>query len=591
MWKVLLSLFILFTIGRAALFFLNQSKPKGKFSYTEVALYSFSLGYAILTIIGVILAQFGLLIPPINIIVITLIPVLPICFWIYKKRKKTSHYSQDFGGEGQLNQETSISKHGEFFSFSIKFSHIILLLIFAVGLFLRLETQLANPWLGDQDPYYHLSFIDSIVVQGTLPSRTFWGFYSYPPSFHVVFATLISTIQVDRFLLMKLVPEFLGFLCVPAVYALIKRKYSEWAGIASAAFLAICSFHIYRTNIAIPEPIALLAMLMFFHAMTTQKGTKKYLLAGVFASMVFLTNAIGIIYFIPSVASIFLVLLVLRRWNEALEYLKAMFIGIVLSGVFWLPTLSNLGLSGILEGLGPSLPFGLFSFTSRTYFSWIGWGACILALVGLSACLRNFKDKDNIILIIPPIFFVFLIEAGNNGYFIVDALWVWRSLLFLGTWVALLAGVGVWRLMQTKRRKIAMTALTLMVFLTAVSFPALYWDRYPVNWGYDDADFYYRSYLDNYADIFKDKNHMIYSADYWTFNYGAFNNVILPRELPQMGEALLRNDTSVLIDLIKNYNIKYLILFNGTQQADFLVQSNLAYTYYENRITIVFAIK
>ena len=87
MWKVLLSLFILFAIGRVALFFLNQSKTRKGFSYTEVALYSFSLGYAILTIIGVILAQFGLLIPPINIIVITLIPFLLIFFLIYKKRK------------------------------------------------------------------------------------------------------------------------------------------------------------------------------------------------------------------------------------------------------------------------------------------------------------------------------------------------------------------------------------------------------------------------------------------------------------------------------------------------------------------------
>jgi hypothetical protein len=589
MWKVLLSLFVLFAIGRAAFFILNQSKPKEKYSHTEVMLYSFSLGYAIITIICLILAQFGLLIPPINIIAITLIPFLSFCFWIYKKRKKNSLHSQDFFGESKLNQETRTSKHDAVFSFPIKFSHIILLLIFAVSLFLRLETQLADLWLGDQDPYYHLSFIDSIVVQGTLPSRTFWGFYSYPPSFHVVFATLISTIQVDRFLLMKIVPEFLGFLCVPAVYALIKRKYGEWAGIASAAFLAICSFHIYRTNIPIPEPIALLAMLMFFHAMTTQKGTKKYLLGGVFASMVFLTNAISLIFFLPIVVSIFLLLLMVRRRNEALEYLKAMFIGIVLSGVFWLPTLSNLGLSGILEGLGPPYPFGAFSFTSFTYFTWIGWGACILALVGLYVCLRNFKE--NIILTIPAIFFVFLIEAGNNGYFIVDAPWLFRSLLYLGTWITLLAGVGFWRLMQAKRKKIALAALAIMVVLTAFSFPALSRNRYPVNWDYDNADFYYKSYLENYADIFKDKNYMIYSADSWTFNYAAFNNVILTRELPQMEEALLRNDDSVLIDLIKNYNIKYLILFNGTQEANFLVQSNLANIYYENWQTIVLAIK
>jgi hypothetical protein len=589
MWKALLSLLILFVIGKAVLFFLNQFMPKTKFSYIEVAIYSFSLGYAVLTIIGVTLAQFGLLIPPINIIAIIIIPILAICFWIFNKKGKTLHKTRYLIREDQPNQEPNISEHTNVFPSSVRFSQIILLLIFALALYLRLETQLTVPWLGDQDPYYHLSFIDSIIVQGTLPSRTFWGFYSYPPSFHVVFATLISTIQVDRYILMKIVPEFLGFLCVPAVYALIKRKYGEWPGIASAAFLAICSFHIYRTNIAIPEPISLLGIIMFFHATTTQEGTKKYLLAGFFASMIFLTNIVGILYFLPSVVAIFFASLLLRRWNIALGFLKATFVGLIFSGIFWLPTLYKTGLSGIFEGLGPSYPYyGVFSFTSHTYFSWIGWGACILALVGFYVCLRDFKN--NLVLLIPTMFFFFLIEAGNNGYLFFEAHLLFRGLLFLGTWVSLLAGVGFWRVMQTKKKRIALIALAVTVVLTMFSFPVLSGNRYPVNWDYEDVDFAYRSYLENYADLFKDKNYMIYSAD-WAFNYGAFDNVILAKELPQMGEALVRNESSVVLDLVNKYKIEYLIFHNGTQGANFLVQSNLAYIYYENWHTIVLAIK
>lgn len=588
MWRALLSLLVLFVIGRTVLFFLNRLEPKGKFSFTEVTIYSFSLGYAVLTIIGVALAQLGLLTPSVNLLVIITMPALAICYWIYKGLEKKSLHSQNLICEDQQNQKRSTAKHPEDLLISVRFSQIILLLVFAVGIILRLETQLTDPWLGDQDPYYHLSFIDSIVAQGKLPYRTFWGFYSYPPSFHVVLATLISTTQVDRYILMKIVPEFLGFLCVPAVYALIKRKYNEWAGIASAAFLAICSFHIYRTNIAIPEPIALLAMLLFFHATTTQTGTKKYMLAGFFASMVFLTNVIGILYFLPCVVAIFFASVILRRWNDALGFLKATFIGLILSGVFWLPTLYRLGLNGIFEGLGPSYPGGLSSYTSHTYFSWIGWGACILALVGLYVCLKNFNN--NLVLLIPLAFFLFLIEASNNGYRFFEANVLFRGLLFLGTWISLLAGAGFGRIMQTKRKKIAMTSLAVMVVLTVVSFPLLSGNRYPVNWGYDYADFVYRSYLENYADLFKDESYTIYSAD-WALNYGAFNNVILDREAPQIGEALLRKDVPVLVDLISEYKIKYLIFHSGTQEAEFLVQSNLAYTYYEDWHTIVVAIK
>ncbi|UCH32320.1 MAG: hypothetical protein JSV05_02775, partial [Candidatus Bathyarchaeota archaeon] len=249
MWLVLLSLFILFTNGKATLFFLNKFEPKEKFSYTEVVLYSFSLGYAVLTIIGTSLAQFGLVISSINLLAVSIMPFLALCFWLYKKREENSRQRYNLLREDQPKFKRNLSKGAKDLRSLIRFSNIILLLIFAVGLILRLETQLSVPWLGDQDPYYHLSFIDSIVAQGSLPSRTYWGSYSYPPSFHVVFATMISTIQVDRYLLLKIAPVFLGFLCIPAAYALIKRKYGEWAGIASAAFLAISSFHIYRTNI------------------------------------------------------------------------------------------------------------------------------------------------------------------------------------------------------------------------------------------------------------------------------------------------------------------------------------------------------
>lgn len=589
MWRVLLGLFILFGNGSATLFFFNRYEPKKTLSYTEVAVYGFSLGYAVLTIIGVALAQIGLLTSPFTWLVIIALPILAICVWIYEKQKRKSVNPDQFIHEERQISEHRFAIHSTDIHISIRFSHLILFLIYAVGIILRLETQLTTEWLGDQDPYYHLAFIDSIVAQGTLPSRTYWGFYSYPPSFHVVFATLISTTHVDRYLLMKVVPEFLGFLCIPAVYVLIKKQYGEWAGITSAAFLAICSFHIYRTNIGIPEPIALLGILMFFHTMTVHTGARQYLVAGLCASMVFLTNVIGILYFLPGVVGVFVVNLILRKWNAAFGYVKATFAGLVFSGVFWLPVLYLLGFKGIFEGLGPSYRFaGSFAFTSYTYLTWIGWGACILALLGVYCCLRDFKN--NLVLLIPTIFIQLLIEAGNNGYFVFDTNVLFRSLLFLGTWVSLLAGVGFWRLLRTKKQRSALITLAVMIVLTGASFPVLSGVRYPVNWGYDVADFVYRSYLENYADIFTDRTHMIYSGDY-ALNYGSFNNVIWDKEAPQISGALLRNETSVVTQLFDEYQIKYLIFPNEGKEVDFLVQSNLADTYYENWHTIVLVVR
>jgi hypothetical protein len=588
MWRVLLSLLILFSIGKAAMFFLNREQRE-KLSYTEIMLYSFSMGYVVLTIMTVTLAQFGFLTSPMSLLAIVLLPALAACFWVYRKRRHPSIQNRTQYDGDQLYQEQNISNRVRGFLSSVRFSHIILLSIFAAGLILRLETQLTVPWLGDQDPYYHLSFIDSIIAQGTLPSRTFWGFYSYPPSFHLVSATLISTVQIDRYLFMKVVPEFLGFLCVPAVYALVKRQYDEWAGIASAAFLAICSIHIYRTNIPIPEPMALLGMLMFFHAMTALKNDRKYLFAGFFVSMIFLTNPIGMLYFLLCTIPIFLALLSLRRWNEVLGYLKATVVGLAFSGIFWLPTLYRLGLNGIFQGWGPSYPYyGVFSYNSNTYFSWFGWGACLLALLGFYVCLK--ETRKSLILLLPTVSFAFLIEAGNNGFFVLEATVLFRGLLFLGTWVSLLAGIGFGRIMRTTRKKAAVTGLLVVVVLTALSFPVFSGERYPVNWGYEDVDFVYRSYLSNYSSIFKNRDYAIYCADL-TFNYGAFENVVLSSETPQIVESLLRNDNSVITQLVNEYNVKYLVFQNGTREAEFLRQSNLTYVYYEDWHTIVLGIK
>lgn len=593
MWRALLSLILLFAFGRIAFLFLDRLGPRERLSWIELTVYSFSLGYAVLTIVGVVLAQFGLLTSSISVLVILALPGLAVCFWIYRGLKRNSYHALDLTNEDQAvvgKQGQSILKQTKRFLSSIRLSHIALLSIFAVGIILRLETQLTAPWLGDQDPYYHLSFIDSIVAQGALPSRTFWGAYSYPPSFHVVLAVLVSVTQVDQYALMKIVPEFIGFLCVPAVYVLIRKKYGEWAGIASGAFWAIGSYQIYRTNIAIPEPIALLGVIMFFYSMATQVGTKKYLLAGLFASMVFLTNVIAILYFFPCIVGIFLATLILRRWNEGLAFLKATFIGFAFSGVFWLPTLSSLGLSGILKGLGPSYSSGTaFSFTSHTMLIWVGWGACALALVGLSVCLRDYRNS--LVLLTPTGFFLFLFEAANSGFVFFDPSVLFRGLLFLGTWIALLAGVGFGRVMQMKRKKVAVAALAVMVVLTMVSFPVLSGERYPVTWGYDNADSVYRSYHENYADVFRDKGYMVYSVYEYAFNYGAFANVILDREVPQIGEALLNHESSRFTDFISEYKIKYLIFRSGMGEVDFLAQSNLTSTYYENEYTTVLVIK
>jgi hypothetical protein len=572
---VLLSLLFLFANGAAILYFLNYPRSGKKFSNIEVLIYSFPLGYAVLTLTSLAIAQFGFLVYPINLFAILIIPVIALCLYTYRKQIDKQ----------AANKSTSNACQNSPLNFRL--SSVILLSVFALAIILRLETQLNTPFLGDTDPYYHLTFIDSIIAQGTIPSRTLWGFYSYLPSFHTVFATLISTTQVDRFLFMKIVPEFLGFLSIPAAYLLISKKYGEWPGIASAAFLAISSIHIYRTNIAIPESVALLGIVMFFLAFTTQTGLRKHLLAGIFASMIFLTNIVSSIYFIAFMTAIFIVLILSNQKSHSVELMKATGVGLLLSGIFWLPTIYHLGLEGILQGLGPQYPQAAINFTSNTYFSWIGWGTIVFAVIGVYVCLKDFRN--HIVFIVPIITVIILLEASNNGYNVLEANLLFRGLLYLGTWVTLLAGIGFWRVLRSQKDKIIALILVAVVIFTMISFPIFSNSRYPMNYGNENVDFVYRSYLSNYSAIFKSLDYRVYSGDSY-FNYGAFNNVILEREMPQLKQAISINNSDVIINLLNQNNVLYLILINGTTEADFFAEKRYAYKYYENWHTIVFIV-
>lgn len=87
MWRILLSLLILFIIGRIILFFVDQFKPTENLTHTEVVVYSFSLGYVVLTLSVIVLAQFGLLTPSISLFFILILPVLILCSGIYQRQR------------------------------------------------------------------------------------------------------------------------------------------------------------------------------------------------------------------------------------------------------------------------------------------------------------------------------------------------------------------------------------------------------------------------------------------------------------------------------------------------------------------------
>jgi len=228
---------------------------------------------------------------------------------------------------------------------------------------------------------------------------------------------------------------------------------------------------------------------------------------------------------------------------------------------------------------------GSSHFKHLSRFDWLG--ALIFAVIGAYVCLKDFKN--HVIFWVPVIIFLFLFEASNNGYNFLETNLLFRGLLYLGTWVALLAGIGFSRMIKPQKNKTATIILIAVVVLTMVSFPVFSHGRYPVIWGNDNVDFVYRSYL-NFSEIFKGTDYTVYSSD-WEFNYGAFNNVILNREVPQLKEALLKNDSSTVTGLINKYNIRYLILRNGTTEASFLAEVSHVYQYYENWHTIVFVIE
>jgi len=164
-WRVLISLLILFIIGRIILFFVDQFEPKKNLTHTEVAVYSFSLGYVILTLGGIVLAEFGLFSPSTSLFFIITLPIIILISGLYKRQKENPpHILHEIRRRHSTQIQIIFNSVRSFFHPSLCFSHLILLIVYSAGLILRLESQLTVPWLGDMDPYYHLFFIDSIII-------------------------------------------------------------------------------------------------------------------------------------------------------------------------------------------------------------------------------------------------------------------------------------------------------------------------------------------------------------------------------------------------------------------------------------------
>ncbi|MBS3088191.1 glycosyltransferase family 39 protein [Candidatus Pacearchaeota archaeon] len=331
--------------------------------------------------------------------------------------------------------------------FSMKKETIFLILIFLLGLALRLIAAINLPVTADD--MHHVTYAINFYSAGRLityeQSAGLWH------AFTSVMYDWFGTTQLAS----RLAAVIFGSLSIFVIYLLTKEFFSEKIPLMASFLLAIAPFHIKNT-VAEMDVMAmffvLVSMLLFVRALKTKK-TLNYIMSGLFLGLGIYTKTYPLLF----VPSFLLYFVYIKRKNKekiiTRENSKKIILFLAVAAVFAVPTLTHNYLlykdKGFLDlhftrtlGLGRNISEQYYGFDAAFYrtSSWAGLffgdtrhivsgvplllgaadfirkGDPIVFYLGLLGILFTFvskKDKDYLFFLLFSILFILPFLAAN----------------------------------------------------------------------------------------------------------------------------------------------------------------------------------
>jgi len=259
----------------------------------------------------------------------------------------------------------------------MKKNTIILLLIIALGIFLRLYGIWNFTFTDDELSVIsrlHFDTFSDLIEEGVKID-------GHPAGIQV-FLWLWTKIFGISEISLRLPFIIMGISCIPLMYVLTKKWFNATAGLFTSGVVAVSQYTIFYGLIARPYCAGLfftLLLLIVWTRMVFEKDFrwKNIILFGIFAAIcAYIHHFSMLTAFIISITGLFLV-----KKKSFLKYFSASLIAIVLYAPHIPILLHQLSLGGLSEWLAPPKPrFTLYYFGYLFHFSWIAAIGTIIAL-------------------------------------------------------------------------------------------------------------------------------------------------------------------------------------------------------------------
>ncbi|MDP7115533.1 MAG: hypothetical protein QF632_04075 [Candidatus Woesearchaeota archaeon] len=372
------------------------------------------------------------------------------------------------------------------------FYSVLALLIFIFSLFMYASGSYAYPYLEDDDPWSHALGVSYISQEKTIREPTegqyFQYFDPYPPGYDLLMGVLhqtsddiMFTLKFFNSLLLALGTLFFYY------FARVFTKSSKKALIAAfclAMVPAFLSHFIWALGMSV-----ILYFVAFYATEKIGDDTRWWMVGAVAVGGNLLMTPTHSTYFGIFFVLYFATKCILER-KVLIKEATAGIVGLMLSLLWWVPTLAIWGLSGTLQnvGLGSQNIFkvagtGDTSYTLSQFIfaksqnminSPIGLGVVVSLLVlvffiSLFLTYKNLKEKNSQWIIVTLVWFVMTLYAVNAANMPIK-ISPFRTWMLLAIPVCLLAAQGLWFLISVGKKFKIPAILLIVVVLIGVFF-------------------------------------------------------------------------------------------------------------------------
>jgi hypothetical protein len=442
------------------------------------------------------------------------------------------------------------------------------------------------PYLEDDDPWEHALAAKFISVEKSISQPENFSFHyidPYPPAFDILLGILHQT-NDSIYTTLKFFNVLIISLGIIFFYYFAEKLFKDKTKAIYASFI-LTVLPCFMSHFIWAQSLALVLFFPAWYCYENIREDKKWMIPAVIITA-------SIIVTQPSAAAIFVVMTgiywigegIVQGWKKSLFFLYSLILGCITSGIYWIVMISKYGLMGMLREIGfakgllsaenvdtsSGLIYSINDFIIAPLHSKIdqptGIGAVVFILLVLTIGILflQYKKTYNKQYIIVSFLWLILTIVGTEGNALPYKLFPHRFWAFLAIPVALLVGIGMYKITRAlKGKNIRFAVISIIiagimwtsaypkyVFETSIWSPGIRWSS-----SEEIAAFVWLKILPADTKVFlytnKDDSHII-GFDKFSCSWC--------REIVEFRQNLMNKTIDELLSFLQMHNYEYMVI-------------------------------